>query len=76
MDRPNKIPGALGAAGANKICKRGSGSRSEGRAQVIFVLRLRPEPGVDAIRALRWTLKALLRRHGLRCLSIEEEASR
>jgi hypothetical protein len=37
------------------------------------VLRLRPEPGVDAIRALRWALKSMLRRHGLRCVSVEEQ---
>jgi hypothetical protein len=38
----------------------------------VFVLQLRPEPRVDAIRALRQALKTLLRRHGLRCLSVEK----
>jgi hypothetical protein len=40
----------------------------------IFVLRVRPEPRVDdPIRALRGGLKVLLRRYGLRCLSICEQ---
>jgi hypothetical protein len=37
-----------------------------------FVLRLVPSPGTDPIRALRCGLKLLLRRCGLRCVSIEE----
>jgi len=40
-----------------------------------YVLVLQPEPGVDAIRALRWVLKSLLRRWGLRCVSIEEQGA-
>jgi hypothetical protein len=39
----------------------------------IYVIRLRPNPGVDAIRALRRALKILLRGFGMRCLSIDEE---
>jgi hypothetical protein len=39
----------------------------------IFILRLRPELGVDPIRALRRSLKILLRQCGLRCVSLEEE---
>jgi hypothetical protein len=35
----------------------------------LFTLTFRPEPGVDAIKALRAALKELLRRHGLRCVS-------
>jgi hypothetical protein len=38
-----------------------------------FVLRLRPEPGVDPIRSLRGLLKVALRRFRLRCLSCDEE---
>jgi hypothetical protein len=38
-----------------------------------YVLRLRPLPGVDAARALRWALKGLLRQCGLQCVSVEEE---
>jgi hypothetical protein len=41
--------------------------------QVIFVLRLTPLPGVDGIKALRAALKTLLRRHGLRCISIKQD---
>jgi hypothetical protein len=39
----------------------------------VYVLRVRPEPGVpDVIRSLRSWLKNGLRAHGLRCVSIEE----
>jgi hypothetical protein len=38
----------------------------------IFTLRLRPEKGVDPIRALRGALKILLRKFGLRTVSVEE----
>ena len=41
-------------------------------ARPIFVLRLRPEPRVDAVRALRAALKALLRRFGLRAIDVRE----
>jgi hypothetical protein len=41
--------------------------------RTIFVLRLRPEPGVDAARALKAALKVLLRRCGMRAVSVEEE---
>jgi hypothetical protein len=41
----------------------------------IYVVRL-TSPRGDDIRRLRWALKGLLRRLGLRCLSIEEEARR
>jgi len=43
-----------------------------------YALKLRAEPGVDAIHALRAVLKTMLRRYGLRCLSayeINEEKS-
>jgi hypothetical protein len=36
----------------------------------VYQLRVRGEPGVDEIRALRALLKSMLRRFGLRCLSI------
>jgi hypothetical protein len=39
----------------------------------LFVLKLRPLPGVDAIRALRHVLKRLLRTYGLRCVDLREE---
>jgi hypothetical protein len=38
----------------------------------IFVLELRPEPGVDPVLALRALLKVTLRRFGLRCISAHE----
>jgi len=43
-----------------------------------YGLKLRAEPGVNAIHALRAVLKNMLRRYGLRCLSayeINEEKS-
>jgi hypothetical protein len=38
----------------------------------IFTLRLQALKGVEPIRALRLALKHLLRRCGLRCVSIEQ----
>jgi hypothetical protein len=40
-----------------------------------FALVLRAEPGIDGIRALRMGLKSLLRKHGLRAVSIMEVPS-
>jgi hypothetical protein len=37
-----------------------------------FVLMLEPLPGVDAIRALRFILKHVVRQHGMRAISIRE----
>jgi len=38
----------------------------------VYVLELRPEPGVDAVKALRAVLKVALRRFGMRCISARE----
>jgi hypothetical protein len=38
-----------------------------------FVVTLQPLPNVDPIRSLRWALKGLLRRHGMRCVDLNEE---
>jgi hypothetical protein len=38
-----------------------------------YVLILRPEPGIDSIRALRAALKFLLRRLGLRAVTVTEQ---
>jgi len=43
------------------------------RQRPIFVVRLTPLPGVDGIKALRAVLKILLRRFGLRALSVRED---
>jgi hypothetical protein len=40
------------------------------KSKPTFVLVLRPLPGVDGIRALRAALKFLLRRFGLRVITI------
>jgi hypothetical protein len=39
----------------------------------VFVVKLRPEPGIDAVKGLRWILKVSLRQFGLRCLDIRRE---
>jgi hypothetical protein len=38
----------------------------------VFVITLRPEPGIDPVLALRALLKVTLRRFGLRCISAHE----
>lgn len=43
------------------------------RSGPIYVLKLQALPGVDAIKALRQGLKYLLRRCGLKCVSVEQE---
>ena len=48
--------------------KRGRRNTSE---RPLFVLTLRPEPGVDGNRALRRFLKVALRSFRLRCISAE-----
>lgn len=39
----------------------------------VFLVRLRALPGVDGVKALKAALKTLLRRYGLKCLSVEVE---
>ena len=39
---------------------------------ISFAVILRPEPGIDPIRAVRAGLKTLLRRHGLRAIDVRE----
>ena len=38
----------------------------------MFSLTLRPEPGIDATKALRGALKTLRRKFGLRCTTVRE----
>ncbi len=40
--------------------------------RTIYIITVTPIPGFDEIRALRWALKSMLRRFGLRCLTIEK----
>jgi hypothetical protein len=49
---------------------------SKQRPAAQFVLTLRPLPNVDGIKALRFALKQLLRRHGLKCVGLHEERIR
>lgn len=58
----------VGFHGQNGAHLSSSPSRQQD-ARPEFHLTLRPEPGVDGVYALRNALKALLRQHGLRCLS-------
>jgi hypothetical protein len=51
------------------------GKPARNPAPLVYVLRLQSQRG-DDIRRLRWLLKTLLRRLGLRCISIEVEAQR
>jgi hypothetical protein len=46
------------------------------RRRPIYLLRLQSLRGADDIRRLGLLLKALLRRHELRCISIEIEGPR
>jgi hypothetical protein len=43
------------------------------RSRPTFLIRLRAEPGIDAVRALRGFLKLALRRYGLRAIEAREE---
>ncbi len=47
-------------------------AQSESRPS--FTVVFRPLSGIDGIRALRQLLKAALRRHGLRAVSVKEES--
>jgi hypothetical protein len=50
-------------------------SHPSGQLQATFVLRLKAEPGRDAIHSLRRLLKYALRQCGLRAISVTEEKS-
>jgi hypothetical protein len=66
----NRNPGAVrAAAGARPRKSIATYTRTSAPTQ--YVLRLQSRG--DDIRRLRWLLKALLRRHSLKCVSIEIE---
>jgi hypothetical protein len=48
-------------------------SAPQQRRRPVYLLRLQSLRGADDIRRLRLALRALLRRLGLRCRSVEEE---
>ena len=52
-------------------------SKVKAKERPVYTVRLRPEPDIDDIAALRAFLKSALRRYGLRCLSVgvEKEAA-
>jgi hypothetical protein len=43
-------------------------------ARPCYVLTLRAEPNIDAIRMLRLALKVLLRRFGLKAITLHEQS--
>jgi hypothetical protein len=55
------------------VSERQRTSRQHREARPIYVLKLESLRG-DDIRRLRWLLKEILRRHQLKCVSIEIEA--
>jgi hypothetical protein len=48
-------------------------AEADGIVGETFVVTLRPLPGVDPIRSLRWILKSLLRQHGMRCVNLDRK---
>lgn len=44
-------------------------------SRTLYVVTLRPEPGIDGPIVLRRFLKRALRDHGLRCVALEESAA-
>jgi hypothetical protein len=72
MHAEKKNPGAANAArGARSSASAHHIERSAG-AQV-YLIRVRSTRSGDSIRTLRLALKGMLRRLGLRALSVEEE---
>jgi len=73
--------GHLGAAPMRRLFRSGSASeefghvrraRPERQSVPVYVVRLHPERGVEPIKALRIGLKFLLRKFGLKAVSVEE----
>ena len=50
---------------------RSASPRPPADTRPVYLLKLRAEPGVDPVRALRAGLKRLLRVHRLRCIGLE-----
>jgi hypothetical protein len=74
MQNTKENPGAVGTGvSTSRSVRQNSGTNKRPAApRQVYVLRLHSPRG-DDIRRLRWLLKALLRRHELRCLIVEEE---
>jgi hypothetical protein len=47
--------------------------RVQADQQPTYVVRLQAQPGIDAVKALRWILKISLRPFGLKCVGIAKE---
>jgi hypothetical protein len=61
-----------GVAGGYRVDNGAAQDAAPAAERPVFTIRLRPEPGVDGVKALRAVLKSLLHRHGLRCLEAHE----
>ena len=74
--KPRENPGAVGTGATRSRASQNYAHHNEPptneQGRTIYLIRLRSPHGSD-IRKLRWLLKALIRRLGLRCLSIVEE---
>ena len=66
-----KIPTNL--ARPASAAQRRSRDMTAPQLRPIYTVRLRPQPGIDPIRALRAALKVLLRRFGLRAIEVRED---
>jgi hypothetical protein len=74
MAQKEEAPDAVTAPRAKRNTTSSATPTSTNRAKQghrpVYTIRLRPEPGIDAVRSLRALLKAALRRYGLRCTDI------
>jgi hypothetical protein len=66
--------GAFFAIDTTMTVTTASATKPAAKERPVYVLELRPEPGVDPVLALRALLKITLRRFGMRCISARESA--
>jgi hypothetical protein len=48
-------------------------TKREAEQRPVLTIQVRPEPGIDAINALRRFLKTILRAYGFRCVSLRQD---
>jgi hypothetical protein len=70
---PNELAPDSGVSFRSLREAKGSSPLTDVKERPVYVLRLRPEPGIDGARALRFALKRLLRDYGMRCLGARPE---
>jgi hypothetical protein len=75
--KPRENPGAVGTVATRSRASQNYAHHNEPptneQGRPIYLIRVCSTRRDDDIRKLRWLLKALIRRLGLRCLSIETE---